>query len=78
MEKPTEEKGGQPVEEKVRFDTLDLHPDIEDGLFSMGFETATPIQSKAIPDALKKKDILGIAQTGTGKTAAFLLPTMAA
>ena len=76
MEKPTEEKGGQPVEEKVRFDTLDLHPDIEDGLFSMGFETATPIQSKAIPDALKKKDILGIAQTGTGKTAAFLLPTM--
>ena len=42
----------------------------------MGFETATPIQGEAIPHALKKKDILGIAQTGTGKTAAFLLPTM--
>ncbi len=42
----------------------------------MGFETATPIQGKAIPHALKRKDILGIAQTGTGKTAAFLLPTM--
>ncbi|HIB77108.1 MAG TPA: DEAD/DEAH box helicase, partial [Flavobacteriales bacterium] len=42
----------------------------------MGFEYATPIQSEAIPHILKKKDILGIAQTGTGKTAAFLLPTM--
>ena len=42
----------------------------------MGFETATPIQGEAIPHALKRKDILGIAQTGTGKTAAFLLPTM--
>jgi len=42
----------------------------------MGFETATPIQGEAIPHALKGTDILGIAQTGTGKTAAFLLPTM--
>ena len=62
--------------EKVRFEDLDLHPDIEDGLWSMGFETATPIQGQAIPHAVKGKDILGIAQTGTGKTAAFLLPTM--
>lgn len=65
-----------PAEKRVRFDELDLHPDIEDGLWSMGFETATPIQGEAIPHALKKKDVLGIAQTGTGKTAAFLLPTM--
>jgi ATP-dependent RNA helicase RhlE len=65
-----------PVAEKVRFEDLDLHPDIEDGLWSMGFETATPIQGQAIPHAVKGKDILGIAQTGTGKTAAFLLPTM--
>ncbi|MBM72220.1 MAG: hypothetical protein CL847_05505 [Crocinitomicaceae bacterium] len=42
----------------------------------MGFEKPTPIQSEAIPHILKKKDVLGIAQTGTGKTAAFLLPTM--
>ncbi|PCJ81552.1 MAG: ATP-dependent RNA helicase [Bacteroidetes bacterium] len=42
----------------------------------MGFENATPIQAEAIPHILKNKDILGIAQTGTGKTAAFLLPTM--
>ena len=41
-----------------------------------GFETATPIQGQAIPHAIKGKDILGIAQTGTGKTAAFLLLTM--
>ncbi|MDA9756368.1 DEAD/DEAH box helicase [Flavobacteriales bacterium] len=66
----------KPVAERVRFEDLDLHPDIEDGLWSMGFETATPIQGQAIPHAVKGKDILGIAQTGTGKTAAFLLPTM--
>ena len=64
----------KPVAEKVRFEDLDLHPDIEEGLWSMGFETATPIQGQAIPHAVKGKDILGIAQTGTGKTAAFLLP----
>ena len=66
----------KPAEARVRFEDLDLHPDIEDGLWSMGFETATPIQGQAIPHAIKGKDILGIAQTGTGKTAAFLLPTM--
>lgn len=42
----------------------------------MGFETATPIQEKAIPVILQKKDILACAQTGTGKTAAFLLPVL--
>ena len=61
--------------EKTSFD-LELHPDIEDGLEAVGFETPTPIQAQAIPHILKKKDVLGIAQTGTGKTAAFLLPTM--
>ena len=62
--------------EKTFFFDLELHPDIEDGLEAMGFETPTPIQAQAIPHILKKKDVLGIAQTGTGKTAAFLLPTM--
>jgi superfamily II DNA/RNA helicase len=75
-EQHAEGAGDMPAEKRVRFDELDLHPDIEDGLWSMGFETATPIQGEAIPHALKKKDVLGIAQTGTGKTAAFLLPTM--
>ncbi len=69
-------KEERPAEIRVRFEDLDLHPDIEDGLWSMGFETATPIQGQAIPHAISGKDILGIAQTGTGKTAAFLLPTM--
>lgn len=64
------------TEERTKFLDLGLHPDIEDGLEAMGFETATPIQSKAIPHAIKGKDVLGIAQTGTGKTAAFLLPTI--
>ena len=73
----TNEKRDEAVpEQRVRFDTLNLHPDIEDGLEAMGFEEATPIQGQSIPHALRKKDILGIAQTGTGKTAAFLLPTM--
>ena len=60
----------------VPFVDLNLHPNIEEGLSAMGFENATPIQSEAIPHVLNNKDVLGIAQTGTGKTAAFLLPTM--
>ena len=60
----------------VPFVDLNLHPNIEEGLNAMGFENATPIQSEAIPHVLNNKDVLGIAQTGTGKTAAFLLPTM--
>ena len=42
----------------------------------MGFETATPVQEQAIPFILDKKDVLACAQTGTGKTAAFLLPVL--
>jgi len=45
-----------------------------DGLDAMGFETATPIQEQAIPEILNGEDVLAVAQTGTGKTAAFLLP----
>ena len=56
-------KEEKPAEVRVRFEDLDLHPDIEDGLWSMGFETATPIQGQAIPHAISGKDILGIAQT---------------
>ncbi|MGB1122982.1 MAG: DEAD/DEAH box helicase, partial [Flavobacteriales bacterium] len=60
----------------MRFDAMPMHPDVLDALDAMGFEEATPIQEKAIPLILKGKDFLGIAQTGTGKTAAFLLPTI--
>lgn len=53
---------------------LGLQPEIIEGIESMGIHTPTPIQAQSIPVILEKKDVLGIAQTGTGKTAAFLLP----
>jgi ATP-dependent RNA helicase RhlE len=61
-------------QKRIRFDEMQLHPDVLDALDAMGFETATPIQEQAIPIILKGIDLMGIAQTGTGKTAAFLLP----
>lgn len=56
------------------FDRMGLHPSILKALIQMGFEKPTPIQEKAIPAALMGQDILGSAQTGTGKTAAFSIP----
>jgi ATP-dependent RNA helicase RhlE len=61
---------------RMRFDAMPMHPDVLDALDAMGFELATPIQEQAIPSVLKGNDFLGIAQTGTGKTAAFLLPVI--
>ncbi|MEZ4935525.1 MAG: DEAD/DEAH box helicase [Saprospiraceae bacterium] len=58
----------------LRFDEFDFDPQVLDGLSAMGFENATPIQEQAIPPIMDGKDILAVAQTGTGKTAAFLLP----
>ncbi len=55
---------------------MGLHPDLLDGLDDMGFTEATPIQAQAIPAAIDGKDLLAIAQTGTGKTGAFLLPVL--
>ena len=46
------------------------------GIKKAGYETATPIQEAAIPAALRGRDIIGTAQTGTGKTAAFVLPIL--
>ena len=57
----------------IRFDELDIHPDVKKGIKSTGFEFCTPIQAISLPLALKGKDISGQAQTGTGKTAAFLI-----
>jgi superfamily II DNA/RNA helicase len=60
----------------VTFAELGLHPKIIKALDDMGYERPTPIQAHAIPHALQGKDVLGIAQTGTGKTGAFTLPTV--
>ena len=58
------------------FDELDLNDNILDALDAMNFSECTPIQEQAIPPLLEGRDIIGIAQTGTGKTAAFLLPIL--
>jgi ATP-dependent RNA helicase RhlE len=58
------------------FNSLDLHPEIVKQLKEQGFENPTPIQTQAIPELLNNKDVIGLAQTGTGKTAAFMLPIL--
>ena len=62
--------------ETVRFDELELQPQILRGIKAMGFEEATPIQSQAIPVVMSGSDVIGQAQTGTGKTAAFGIPLL--
>ena len=65
-----------PVEttEVASFDSLGLAPGVLDAVRHAGYTTPTPIQRQAIPLALKGRDLIGLAQTGTGKTAAFTLP----
>jgi ATP-dependent RNA helicase RhlE len=58
------------------FKDLKLIPALQDALSNKGYVTPTPIQEKAIPGLLEGKDLIGIAQTGTGKTAAFVLPIL--
>ena len=53
---------------------MGLHPDVLNALIPLGYERPTPIQEQAIPHVLNGRDVMGIAQTGTGKTAAFSLP----
>jgi len=61
---------------QVSFASLSLAPAILDALVADGYQHPTPIQAQSIPPALAKRDVLGIAQTGTGKTAAFALPIL--
>jgi superfamily II DNA/RNA helicase len=60
----------------VIFDDLELNPELLESIDYMGFKETTPIQEKAIPVILAGRDLIACAQTGTGKTAAFLLPIM--
>jgi superfamily II DNA/RNA helicase len=62
------------AQEALTFSELGLSPKVLAAVTDAGYTTPTPIQSGAIPHALQGKDVLGIAQTGTGKTAAFVLP----
>ena len=60
----------------MTFEEIGLHEELLEGLSCMGFEKATPIQEKTIPETLKGRDVIGCAQTGTGKTGAFILPIL--
>lgn len=60
----------------LKFEEFGFDPELMEGISAMGFESPTPIQEQAIPAILEGKDIIGSAQTGTGKTAAFLLPVI--
>jgi len=60
----------------MSFKTFDLHPDLLRGVAALGFDTPTPIQRDAIPPVAAGRDVLACAMTGSGKTAAFLLPIL--
>ena len=60
----------------MSFDTLGLSPKVLEAVIAAGYTTPTAIQAEAIPHALARRDVLGLAQTGSGKTAAFVLPML--
>ncbi len=60
----------------MNFKTFNFHPDVAAGVAAAGYVTPTPIQARAIPQVLDNHDIMGVAQTGTGKTAVFVLPIL--
>ncbi len=62
--------------EPITFESLDLHPTLLRAVLEAGYTNPTAVQAQAIPDALKGRDIMASAQTGTGKTAAFTLPAL--
>ncbi|WP_425446451.1 DEAD/DEAH box helicase [Dethiothermospora halolimnae] len=62
--------------ERIRFEKLNISDEIKKAVKDMGFEEASPIQTKSIPYLMDGKDVIGQAQTGTGKTAAFGIPTL--
>lgn len=60
----------------MRFSELNFHPNLLEGIEASNYETATPVQEQVIPPIMAGRDVIASAQTGTGKTAAFLLPVM--
>ncbi|MBL8289947.1 MAG: DEAD/DEAH box helicase [Rubrivivax sp.] len=74
MQEPT--PNPEPTAPPPRFDTLPLDPKLLRAVAASGYASMTPIQAKAIPIVLAGRDVMGAAQTGTGKTAAFTLPLL--
>ncbi|MGH3336064.1 MAG: DEAD/DEAH box helicase, partial [Nocardioides sp.] len=66
----------EPSTPVITFDDLGLAPEVRKGLRDVGYETPSPIQAATIPTLLEGRDVVGLAQTGTGKTAAFALPIL--
>ena len=60
----------------MTFDDFNFHPAIADALYYMHFDEPTPVQQKAIPAIMQGRDVMATAQTGTGKTASFVLPVL--
>ena len=60
----------------MKFTELNLSDELQEAITCMGFENATPIQDQAIPMIIEGRDMIACAQTGTGKTAAFILPIL--
>ena len=60
----------------MKFSELNLEDSVLDALDAMNFQECTPVQEHTIPVILEGKDLIGVAQTGTGKTAAYLLPVL--
>src|SRR5437868_15542579 len=67
-------RGQSPIRGFMSFAHLGLSDKVQSAVAATGYTTPTPIQEQAIPHVLARRDVLGIAQTGTGKTAAFVLP----
>ncbi|HVE14273.1 MAG TPA: DEAD/DEAH box helicase, partial [Elusimicrobiota bacterium] len=76
MESSPEPAPERPPEPAPTFESLALAPELLQAIQSMGFERPTPIQARSVPPALTGADVLGSAQTGSGKTVAFALPLL--
>lgn len=77
-EAPAPAQESAPAEAAAGFAAMALHPAVGAAVTDLGYETPSPIQDRTIPALLDGRDVIGLAQTGTGKTAAFALPTLSA
>ncbi|GAA3688926.1 DEAD/DEAH box helicase [Gordonia hankookensis] len=76
MSESTDEKADNGDGPGVTFDDLDIDPQVRQAITDVGYETPSPIQAATIPPLMAGRDVVGLAQTGTGKTAAFAIPIL--